>query len=87
MKEIETVKNTNTAYDWIRISEAKPKENVVVQAYSPTSNRQFIGYRCVQYKGTVWEREQWYLEGARGASYAFPCKVTHWKPLSEPPII
>lgn len=74
-----------TVDEWISVEERKPDEGELVQAYSKKADRQFVGCRVVYGEGEQWEREQWKLEGARGRSYSFPCKVTHWKPLTEPP--
>ncbi len=72
--------------EWISVKDRMPDVEESVIAYSKTVDRVFVGYYDLEYSFRTDSIEpMWYLDGARGRSYAFTAKVTHWMPLPELP--
>lgn len=66
--------------EWISVQSRMPPPGIAVRVKANDIVNEFeeiaVRYECPEYGTTEWET----IEGAN-----FPCIVTHWMPLPEPP--
>ncbi|WP_353654603.1 DUF551 domain-containing protein [Citrobacter sp. Ce105] len=65
-------------YNWIRVEDQKPDNEVDVLAFDKNSGEQFVARISFGY----WS----ILSGVHVISDSYECQPTHWMPLPQPPL-
>ena len=66
--------------DWISVEDEMPENEAIVIGYTPCDGYMFVGYHKTTKYGSGW-----YIITAMRSWKKMTKKVTHWKPLPEPP--